>query len=258
MQQWIVCSFYTILLACSQSNTQADKSQVVINETPEHAENTSLDTAKLENTVSDTPSEYNAYERNLMEQGFQDVETIPNVFIDLKYATSDNFTNQLLYDSLHHAFLHPISYDKLKKASELLQEKHSNYGFLVYDALRPNHVQYKMWDIVKGTEKERYVASPKSGSIHNFGFAIDLTIIDLTTMQAIAMGSDYDYFGPEAEYRYNNQLLLEKRLSQEEVNNRILLRQILRQAGFHSIDTEWWHFNALTRTETRRNYSMIY
>lgn len=237
------------LYSCAQNKSQP----IVEASSPE-----SIDV--LENKIPkvDTSTlDYTQYEQGLLKQGFEDVGLFYGVNIDLKYTTSDNFTGEVLYDSLQHAFLRPIAAEKLKKALQILQEQHPNYGFLIYDALRPNSVQYKMWDIVKGTEKERYVASPYTGSIHNFGCAVDLTIVDLTTNKPLPMGSDYDYFGPAAEYRYNQQLLNEHVLSQEEVDNRVLFRKVMRQAGFHSIDTEWWHFNALSKTETRKRYKLV-
>ncbi len=240
-----------VLLLTSCAQKQEQNVQATIDLQPEIEVRQKLPPDKQSQT------NYSHYEQELIKQGFLDVEELGDIQTDIRYTTANNFTGEVLYDSLQHAFLRPVAYEQLKQALANLQKKHPNYGFLVFDALRPNHVQYKMWDIVKGTEQERYVANPYSGSIHNYGCAIDLTIFDKKTGAILPMGSDYDYFGPAAEYRYNEQLLQEGRLTEEEVTNRKLLRQVMRQAGFHSIDTEWWHFNALSRSDTRATYKMV-
>ncbi len=192
-----------------------------------------------------------------MEKGMVDVQTVDSaIIIKLAYATENNFTGVKVYDSINHAFLRPKAIAKLKKANEYLQEEKPNHHFVIFDALRPQSVQYKFWDIVKGTDQQKYVASPGAGSVHNFGFAVDLTIAD-SLGNMLDMGTEFDHFGPKAEYRYNWSLLKEGKLTREQVNNRILLRKIMRKAGFISIDSEWWHFNALPKDITRSEYDIV-
>ena len=218
-----------------------------------------VDEAQVNEPIQPEPkSPYNSYEQNLIEQSFQDIKTIsPSIQVQLEYATANNFTNTILYDSLQHAFLRPLAYEKLKKAHHLLQENDKNYTFLVFDALRPRSTQHKMWKVVAGTPQQKYVANPYYGSIHNYGLAIDLTIYNLETQSVLDMGTEYDDLSRKAEYRYNNQLVNEGLITKQTVENRILLRTIMRKAGFRSIDSEWWHFNALTKQQTRARYEIV-
>jgi hypothetical protein len=57
-----------------------------------------------------------------------------------------------------------------------------------------------MWDVVKGTPQQGYVANPHTppGSIHNPGCAVDLSVWDTSTRAAVDMGSPYDFFGARA------------------------------------------------------------
>ena len=201
---------------------------------------------------------YTVYETALLNKGFNDVQNISeDVVVQLGYTHKDNFTGEILYDSLFHAFMRPLAYEKLRKAHQLLQKEFPNYTFSVFDALRPRSAQQKMWDMVEGTNMQKYVANPYYGSIHNYGLAIDLTIYDLNTEQSIDMGTEIDHLGREAEYRYNQQLINEGLISETAVKNRKLLRKIMRAAGFRSIDSEWWHFNALSKEQTRAEYEIV-
>ncbi len=208
-------------------------------------------------SITTIKKEYTTYEDSLLQLGLLDAGKIEGVIVHLQYATSDNFTQQQLYHRINHAFLRPIAYKKLEKAVDYLQQEYPNYGLLIYDALRPNAIQHKMWAIVKGTPQQKYVASPYRGSIHNFGCAVDLTIIDLSNQKVLDMGSPYDYFGAKAEYRYNDQLMRSGEITKEAYQNRILLRRIMKQASFQPINSEWWHFNALNKNATRQKFTMI-
>ena len=82
----------------------------------------------------------------------------------------------------------------------------------------------------------RYVARPARGSVHNRGAAVDLTLFDRQTGAAVAMGTDYDYFGPEGHAAYAE-------LPDSVLAHRRILQNTLRRHGFLTIRTEWWHFN---------------
>lgn len=243
MMRFLPFLIFVFLFSCQKESRQ-DTIPPVIEESP------------VIEVVAVQQKEYTPYEQRLLQKGFLDVEEIEGIRIELPYATTDNFVGEILYDSLHTAFLRPLAYKKLTEAQELLQEEHPNYSILIYDALRPNAVQHRMWDIVKGTEKERYVASPWAGSIHNFGLAIDCTIYNLDTNELLEMGTDYDDLSSLAQYRYNDRLVKEGKITEEAIENRIILRKVMKEAGFQPINSEWWHFNALSKTETRKQYEM--
>lgn len=202
--------------------------------------------------------DYTQLEQQLLKQGFLDVQKIDkNLVIDLGYTKADNFTGEILYDSLRHAFLQPLAYQKLEIALSELQKLYPNYTFRIFDALRPRSVQHKMWDVVENTEMELYVANPFSGSIHNYGLAVDLSIYDLENNKELDMGTEIDHLGWKSQYRYNSELVREKLISQKAMDNRVLLRKVMKKAGFHPIESEWWHFNALPGSETKRRFQIV-
>jgi len=189
--------------------------------------------------------------------GFVDIQKLdPTILVDLKYATDDNFTGQVIYADLHQAYLHPDAAAKLVKAQQLLQEQHPDFALLVYDAARPLHIQQLLWDAVKDTPLNRYVANPETTGLHNYGMAVDVTIADSLQIP-LDMGTPFDYFGKKAGINHEESLLAAGLLTQEQINNRRLLRGIMRQAGFYAIEGEWWHFNACSLGVARERYRVI-
>lgn len=196
-------------------------------------------------------------QKSMLDYGLVDVQSQnPKIKIDLKYASDDNFLGQDVYDGLKVAFLQKRAARMLSKAADSLSKTDPKLHLLVYDGARPQSVQFKMWDIVKGTPQQRYVAEPNRGSLHNFGSAVDLSIIHADTGE-LDMGTPYDYFGDLAQPRYEGRFLGEGKLNQTQIDNRNILRRVMRKAGFQMIMTEWWHFNALPKEEARKRYEII-
>jgi D-alanyl-D-alanine dipeptidase len=110
--------------------------------------------------------------------------------------------------------------------------------------------------VVKGTPSHIYVVNPAVGSLHSYGFAIDLSFNNQSGKE-INMGAPFDYFGKKGEPRHEDEELRSGALSREQYQNRRLLRSILEEAGFHSISTEWWHFDALPGAQVRGHYPPI-
>jgi D-alanyl-D-alanine dipeptidase len=183
---------------------------------------------------------------NLSE--FTNVSTIPGVRVDLRYAGANNFVGREVYGNFRQALLHKVAYTKLKAAEESLQKQHPNLTLLVLDALRPLHVQRVLYADVKGTSREAYVANPAKGSVHNFGFAVDLTVCDLAGKE-LDMGTGFDDFSPLAQPRLEKQFEKSGQLSVQQIANRHLLRDVMLQAGFFPLPIEWWHFDAIPRKE---------
>lgn len=180
-----------------------------------------------------------------------------SIRVCLKYATTDNFLGEKVYDEIEGIWLHPDAANKLLKAQQLLKEEYPDYTILVLDAARPMPVQRKMWDKVKGTDKNIYVSNPaKGGGLHNYGMAVDVTISDAKG-NALAMGTPFDFFGEEAHITNEKSLVEEQRITREEWGNRLLLRKVMRQAGFSTIQYEWWHFNACSREEAKKQYILL-
>lgn len=194
----------------------------------------------------------------LSEKGLVDIASQDSsIRIDLMYASSDNFLNEAVYSDLTKAWLRPEAAQMLIKAQQLLKAEYSGYSLIVYDAARPMSVQRKMWNLVRGTDKTNYVSNPANGGgLHNYGMAVDVSILD-EAGKPLAMGTPVDFFG-EAAHTYQEDILLkEGKITEEEFQNRRLLRRIMKQAGFRTILYEWWHFNACSRAEARKRYPVI-
>ena len=180
----------------------------------------------------------------------------PSIRADLKYATTDNFTKTILYDTLFNVYAHPVAAKKLVKAQEYLKALNPELGLLIYDAVRPLSVQKKMYRVVQNTKYAAYVANPSRTGLHNYGMAIDLTICDSKGIP-LDMGTPFDFFGRAAGINKEAELVVEGVLTKQQVKNRELLRKVMTQAGFLTIRGEWWHFNAVTLSEAKRSYKII-
>lgn len=184
-------------------------------------------------------------------------EADSTIKIDLMYTRANNFTEEALYDDLHEAYLHPDAAKALLLAHGILKKQHPSYRFIIYDAARPMSVQKKMWDAVKGTPKYMYVSNPAhGGGLHNYGLAVDISIGD-SLGNPLPMGTKVDHLGSEAHISQESELVKSGKISNQERRNRQLLRQVMREAGFRALPSEWWHFNLCSRNEARNNYKLI-
>ncbi|MDR2039658.1 MAG: M15 family metallopeptidase [Bacteroidales bacterium] len=184
----------------------------------------------------------------------QDMDS--TIGVQLKYATTDNFTGKILYKDFSQAYLQTDVAVMLSKAQQYLQRNYPGLSLLVYDAARPLATQKEMWDQVKDTRHHKYVATPERTSLHNYGAAVDLTISD-SLFIPIDMGTEFDFFGKAASVANEPELLEQGILTEQQVQNRKLLREVMYHAGFRSISGEWWHFNACSLTEARQRYPLI-
>lgn len=196
--------------------------------------------------------------RYLDSLGLVDIaEADSSIAIDLMYTRADNFTGVLLYEDLREAYLHPDAMESLKRAQRLLKERHPGYSLIVYDAARPLSVQQKMWDAVKGTPKYIYVSNPsRGGGLHNYGLAVDISILD-DKGTPLPMGTPVDHLGKEAHITEEAALVAQGKLTEQERNNRLLLRQVMKEAGFRPLPSEWWHFNRVGRQTAKERYRVI-
>ena len=150
-------------------------------------------------------------------------------FIDIKYATTDNFVKEAVYPCAR-LFLRRDVADALDRVRDRV--KTNSCRLKLFDGYRPRPVQYKLWEKVPNPD---YVANPDEGSMHNRGTAIDLTLTDMYGKE-LDLGTPYDFFGPEAHQDYTN-------LSKMILSRRQLLKSAMEAEGFQAIRTEWWHFS---------------
>lgn len=178
------------------------------------------------------------------------------IVVDLKYASSDNFMEKNVYGNIKRAYLRPEAAKKLIKAHTYLRMHPKKYRLIIYDAARPQRVQFKMWDIVKNTPFQEYVAPPIPGSLHNFGCSVDVGLLD-TLENEIDMGTKYDSFDSLSQPRYEKIFLKRKLLTRKQIENRKVLRIAMQKAGFISMVKEWWHFDAFPPNFVVRRYKLI-
>jgi len=210
--------------------------------------------------VSDSASPFiSETERSLINAGLVNIKSMDSsIYVDLKYSTNDNFLFSDVYGDLNNGYLQKDVADKLRIAQKLLKSRFSYYSLVVYDAVRPRSIQAKMWDSidVPARERSKYVSNPHNGSLHNYGAAVDLSIIDEQGI-ALDMGTPYDYFGELAYPREEQRMIREGKLTYKQLYNRQILREIMQQAGFSGITTEWWHFNSCSRNEAASRYKIV-
>ncbi|KAA0991550.1 M15 family metallopeptidase [Dyadobacter aurulentus] len=201
-------------------------------------------------------------EQSMIAQGLVNIRQVdPGILVELKYSTTDNFLKKDIYGDLDRAYLQPEMAKRLAKANAMLAKEKPGYKLLVYDAARPNSAQYALWDAlddlkIPAGKKTMYVADPKIGSNHNFGCAIDLTVAD-ENGKPLDMGTKFDFFGPLAYPRSEQEMLKKGKLTTKQIENRQLLRKVMVQAGFRVNTTEWWHFDGMSKSQARAKYGMI-
>lgn len=196
--------------------------------------------------------------RRMAAQGLKNIaDELPEVRISLMYTRADNFTGKVLYDNLKEAYLHPITMEALRKADKRLRELRPDLRLMVMDATRPMSVQQKMWDAVKNTNHSFYVSNPRNGGgLHNYGLAVDLTLCDLNG-DTLTMGVKIDNMTSLSHIDKEDLLLKQGKISREAYDNRRLLREVMRYAGFKALRTEWWHFNIRTRVQAKRYFKVV-
>lgn len=210
------------------------------------------------------------YEERMRKAGLVDIQSLDDeIEVMLKYATEDNFVGQNMYGTLRKAFFRPHFAKKIVEAQRLLRERHSDYSLLIYDAARPLSVQKRMRKAVEGTPLTAYVADGARGGRHNYGVAVDLTIID-SNGQPLDMGAPFDHFGREAWIGTDKNTTLasykayvewqrkEGIISDEAARNRTLLLEVMDAVGLRPYAKEWWHYQErISMPRTREIYPLL-
>ncbi len=198
-------------------------------------------------------------ELQLVDAGLVNVHDLDSTIrIDLKYSTTENFLGVDVYGDFNACYLQPDVAKKLVVAQKNLKEKNPSYSLIVFDAVRPLHIQQMMWDtlVLPPGEKVKYLSNPAHHSLHNYGAAVDVSIVDAKG-NLLDMGTPFDFFGDKAHPEKEQELLASGELTQREVSNRQVLRDAMRRAGFFGIQTEWWHFNSCRREVADQIYKII-
>ncbi|MCX6246131.1 MAG: M15 family metallopeptidase [Bacteroidetes bacterium] len=157
-------------------------------------------------------------------------QEIPEIVLDIKYATKDNFIHESVYKQ-------PLAFAR-KPVVEALADiqaelKILGLGLKIWDAYRPYSVTVKFYE---KTHDSVYCAVPWKGSRHNRGCAVDLTLIDLKTGKEVAMPTAYDDFTDKAHPDFMN-------LPENILKNREFLVSLMKRYGFTPYPSEWWHYD---------------
>lgn len=198
-------------------------------------------------------------EQKLTRHGLVNIKDIDSsIVVDLKYSTEDNFLHKNLYGDLKNCYLQKEIAEKLANAQKKLKEKYPFYSIILFDGVRPLSIQKTMWDELQVPEnqKDKYVSDPEVGSLHNYGCAVDVSIVNEEGWQ-MDMGTPYDYFGELGHPIAEDRMIKEGKLSWRQFENRKLLRDIMTQSGFTIISTEWWHFNGSSLKLAGERYKIV-
>ena len=158
-----------------------------------------------------------------------------SIVVDLRYATSNNFTGAPLPGYLaNRAYLRREAAAALARVQRSLRPQ--GLGIKIFDAYRPVRATLAMVDWTERVNrpdllKDGYIASR---SRHNLGLAIDLTLIELATRRELEMGTPFDTFSAAAHTA---------NASGEAAANRQILKAAMEREGFLNYDQEWWHFS---------------
>ena len=160
------------------------------------------------------------------------VKLDPTIKLDIRYAGTNNFLSTKMYSSAK-AFLQRPAAEALVRAHKKLRAQ--GYGLLIHDGYRPWYVTKMFWDATPPAQ-HAFVANPKTGSRHNRGCAVDLTLYELKSGRAVEMPSLYDEFSERAAPTYAGG-------TPEQRARREALRTAMEAEGFTVNSDEWWHFD---------------
>lgn len=157
---------------------------------------------------------------------------IPDIQTDLKYAGTDNFTGQVVYE-FSTVYLRYGTVRKLSAVQEDL--KALGLGLKIWDGFRPVVAQHRLWEVCPDP---RYVANPNTGfSSHSRGNTVDVTLVD-SEGREVVMPTGFDDFSSLADRDYSD-------CTQEAADNAELLEAVMEKHGFTGYAAEWWHYSDL-------------
>ena len=168
-------------------------------------------------------------------------EYIPDIRVELKYATTDNFTGHVIYN-FHNGYLRCGTVKKLAQAQEAFRQL--GLGLKLWDGFRPVSAQFTLW---QGCPNDTYVANPWEGySNHSRGNAVDVTLVD-SQGRELEMPTGFDDFTGKAGRDYGSCTETAKR-------NALLLEETMERCGFVGSRGEWWHFADTTRYPVEEHF----
>lgn len=154
---------------------------------------------------------------------------ISNIYVDLKYASADNFTGVVIYD-FDTAYLRSGTVKKLAAVAKEVEA--DGYSLKIWDAYRPVDAQFKLWELCPNS---KYVANPNKGfSSHSRGNTVDITLIKADGGE-VQMPTGFDDFSLKADRDYTD-------CPEEAAENALYLEAAMIRNGFKPYQGEWWHY----------------
>ena len=199
-----------------------------------------------------------AVEEKLVKAGLVNISDVDRTIgVDLVNSDPEkNFFHEDFYAGLNVAYLRESVALKLSRAQQILKQEQPNYSLQILDAARPRSVSQAMYEQMKGTRFENYVANPDKGSMHNYGIAVDITLADETGKE-IDMGPSPFYKNRLEIYWQYAKMKMGFSLSSEQIANRKLLSDVMSAAGFYPLSHEWWHYNGMRKEKVRQEFQII-
>lgn len=176
-------------------------------------------------------------------------EAVPDAILEIRYYSTYNFVGDRI-DGYEEplAFMTKDAAAALKAVSDEMVEK--GYRLKIYDAYRPQEAVDHFVKWAKDEEDVRMkeyfypeldkdVLFPQgyimAHSGHSRGSTVDLTLFDMWTEKEVDMGGTFDLFSESSHPDYTE-------ITEEQFNNRMLLREVMIKHGFKPLAEEWWHF----------------
>lgn len=208
-----------------ESSSDTEKTQDTKSSEPEDEQEGSQNAKEEEGqTVAEEP------DMQVSDETFVKVKTyLPEIYVELKYATDDNFTGQKIYE-FSDAYLRFGTVKKLMQVQEELKQQ--GFSLKIWDAFRPVSAQFTLWNICPDAT---YVANPNQGySSHSRGNTVDITMVS-DTGEEIAMPSGFDDFSARADRDYSD-------CDTDAAENAQELERLMSEHGFRPYAGEWWHY----------------
>ena len=157
------------------------------------------------------------------------VDIISNICVDVRYASTNNFTGEVMYSSAE-VYLRYSTACKLASVQERLNEQ--GLSLCIWDGWRPVAAQFALW---RAMPDARYVSNPFNGfSGHCRGNTVDITLVTLDG-EAVEMPTGFDDFTAMADRDYSD-------VSADAAENARLLEREMTAEGFEPYFAEWWHY----------------
>ena len=232
MKRRFTKTFITAIMIMAGMTACGQKKNVITDDVSEKEMANIQETAVQEVTAQEIITQEITIEKELEDDEYVLVKKyIPDIYVELRYATENNFTGVKIYDFTE-AYLR---YGTVKKLAQVQKElKQQGYSLKIWDAYRPFEAQQKLWEVYPDPN---YVANPANGMRrHNLGGTVDITMV-AADGSIIPMPTEFDDFSLKADRNYSD-------IDNEEaVNNVMILQNAMENNGFTGYQGEWWDYS---------------